>query len=69
PGGPATLTPREREVAELAARGHPNKEIAHRLYLSPRTVEDHLSRILRKLDLTGRAGIAHKLGELEPPAG
>ncbi|MEV0028000.1 AAA family ATPase [Nocardia sp. NPDC050793] len=67
PGGPATLTPREREVAELAARGHPNKEIAHRLYLSPRTVEDHLSRILRKLDLTGRAGIAHKLGELEPP--
>ncbi|MGV9614925.1 LuxR C-terminal-related transcriptional regulator, partial [Nocardia xishanensis] len=37
--------------------------------LSPRTVEDHLSRILRKLDLTGRAGIAHKLGELEPPAG
>ncbi|MGV9819867.1 AAA family ATPase [Nocardia xishanensis] len=69
PGEPATLTPREREVAELAARGHPNKEIAHRLYLSPRTVEDHLSRILRKLELTGRAGIAHKLGELEPPAG
>ncbi|WP_431969428.1 AAA family ATPase [Nocardia sp. bgisy134] len=67
PGGSATLTPREREIAELAARGHPNKEIAHRLYLSPRTVEDHLSRILRKLDLTGRAGIAHKLGELDSP--
>ncbi|WP_218024509.1 helix-turn-helix transcriptional regulator, partial [Nocardia lijiangensis] len=67
PGGSTTLTAREREVAELAARGHPNKEIAQRLYLSPRTVEDHLSRILRKLGLTGRAGIAHKLGELDAP--
>ncbi|MEV0341490.1 AAA family ATPase [Nocardia sp. NPDC050713] len=65
PGGATALTAREREVAELAARGHPNKEIAQRLYLSPRTVEDHLSRILRKLDLSGRAGIAHKLGELD----
>ncbi|MCP2280234.1 AAA family ATPase [Nocardia amikacinitolerans] len=65
PGGATALTAREREVAELAARGHPNKEIAHRLYLSPRTVEDHLGRILRKLELSGRAGIAHKLGELD----
>lgn len=64
-GGATTLTAREREVAELAARGHPNKEIAHRLYLSPRTVEDHIGRILRKLELSGRAGISHKLGELD----
>ncbi|AYF78895.1 LuxR family transcriptional regulator [Nocardia yunnanensis] len=41
-----------------------NKEIAARLYLSPRTIEDHLSRILRKLGLTSRAGIALHLAAL-----
>ncbi|MGW4532821.1 LuxR C-terminal-related transcriptional regulator [Nocardia sp. NPDC004340] len=62
--GPNALTEREREVAELAARGLTNKAIAEQLYLSPRTVEDHLGRILRKLGITGRAGIAHRLTEL-----
>ncbi|MFJ2668607.1 AAA family ATPase [Nocardia fluminea] len=64
-GAPTVLTGREREVAELAAHGHTNKAIAEHLYLSPRTVEDHLGRVLRKLGLTGRAGIARKLGELD----
>ncbi|MFI6573717.1 AAA family ATPase [Nocardia fluminea] len=64
-GAPTALTGREREVAELAAHGHSNKAIAEHLYLSPRTVEDHLGRVLRKLGLTGRAGIARKLGELD----
>ncbi|MEU4323011.1 AAA family ATPase [Nocardia fluminea] len=64
-GAPTALTGREREVAELAAHGHTNKAIAEHLYLSPRTVEDHLGRVLRKLGLTGRAGIARKLGELD----
>ncbi|MGW6701899.1 AAA family ATPase [Nocardia sp. NPDC055049] len=64
-GPPAALTRREREVAELAANGHTNKAIAEHLCLSPRTVEDHLSRVLRKLGLAGRAGIARKLGELD----
>lgn len=63
--GETALTRREREVAELAAHGHSNKDIAAHLHLSPRTVEDHLGRILRKLDLTGRAGIARKLDELD----
>ncbi|WP_410876497.1 AAA family ATPase [Nocardia sp. A7] len=67
-GTPTTLTKREREIADLAANGHTNKAIAEHLYLSPRTVEDHLSRVLRKLDLTGRAGIARKLGELDAAA-
>ncbi|MGW6427497.1 LuxR C-terminal-related transcriptional regulator [Nocardia sp. NPDC055053] len=58
------LTRREREVAELAAQGHTNKDIAAHLYLSPRTVEDHLGRVLRKLGLTSRAAIARKLDEL-----
>lgn len=61
---PTSLTRREREVAELAAHGHTNKDIAAHLYLSPRTVEDHLGRVLRKLGLTSRAGIARKLDEL-----
>ncbi|MEV6365183.1 helix-turn-helix transcriptional regulator [Nocardia asteroides] len=65
PGDATTLTRREREVAELAAQGQTNKDIATHLYLSPRTVEDHLGRVLRKLSLTSRAGIARKLDELD----
>ncbi|MEV0464558.1 AAA family ATPase [Nocardia tengchongensis] len=65
--GATILSEREREVAELAARGLTNKDIAEKLFLSPRTVEDHLGRILRKLGLTGRGGIAHKLAELDRP--
>ncbi|MFE3989593.1 AAA family ATPase [Nocardia tengchongensis] len=65
--GATMLSEREREVAELAARGLTNKDIAEKLFLSPRTVEDHLGRILRKLGLTGRGGIAHKLAELDRP--
>ncbi|MFB7879003.1 AAA family ATPase [Nocardia sp. NPDC056064] len=67
PGTASTLTRREREVAELAAHGHSTKDIAAHLYLSPRTVEDHLGRVLRKLGLTRRAGIARKLDELDSP--
>ncbi|MEV0063632.1 helix-turn-helix transcriptional regulator, partial [Nocardia sp. NPDC050718] len=62
------LTRREREVADLAALGYANKDIAAHLYLSPRTVEDHLGRVLRKLGLTSRAGIARKLDELSGPS-
>ncbi|MFE3727269.1 LuxR C-terminal-related transcriptional regulator [Nocardia sp. NPDC059154] len=62
--GATKLSEREREVAELAAKGLANKEIAAQLYLSPRTIEDHLGRILRKLGLTSRAGIASRLAEL-----
>jgi DNA-binding CsgD family transcriptional regulator len=46
--GLITLTAREQEIAELAARGLTNREIADNLYLSLRTVENHLQRILRK---------------------
>ncbi|MBL1079183.1 AAA family ATPase [Nocardia sp. 2] len=65
--GAVALTAREREIAELAAQGHSNRDIATQLYLSPRTVEDHLGRILRKLGLTGRAGIARRLHDFDPP--
>lgn len=48
------LTPREREVLQLIARGYLYKEIAARLNLSARTVESHVSNVLRKLQLSTR---------------
>jgi DNA-binding CsgD family transcriptional regulator len=52
------LTPRESEVAELVALGLSNAVIAKRLSLSERTVENHVSRILIKLDLPSRTALA-----------
>jgi two-component system response regulator NreC len=49
------LTPREREVLRLIALGHTSVEVAHRLGLSPRTIETHRARIHRKLRLDTRA--------------
>ena len=48
------LTPREREVLQLIARGYRYKEIAARLHLSVKTVEAHVSSVLRKLQLSSR---------------
>jgi DNA-binding CsgD family transcriptional regulator len=59
--GADALTPAERRVAEIAADGATNREIARRLYLSPKTVEMHLRSAYRKLDLTGRDGLAAAL--------
>jgi DNA-binding NarL/FixJ family response regulator len=59
-GEPATdpeldlLTAREREVLQLIARGYRYKEIAARLHLSVKTVESHVSAVLRKLQLSSR---------------
>jgi DNA-binding NarL/FixJ family response regulator len=50
-----TLTAREREVLQLIARGYKYKEIAARLHLSVKTVEAHVSSVLRKLQLSSRA--------------
>jgi DNA-binding NarL/FixJ family response regulator len=48
------LTGREREVLQLIARGYRYKEIAARLHLSVKTVESHVSNVLRKLQLSSR---------------
>jgi DNA-binding NarL/FixJ family response regulator len=48
------LTPREREVLQLIARGYRYKEIAARLHLSVKTIESHVTNVLRKLQLTNR---------------
>ena len=48
------LTPREQEVLRLIARGYAYKEIASRLHLSVKTIETHVSAVLRKLQLSNR---------------
>ena len=54
----ALLTPRELDVLKLVAQGLSNADIARRLVLSEHTVHRHLANILRKLDLSSRAGAA-----------
>ena len=51
----SALSPREIEVAELAARGDKTPDIARSLFLSPKTVEAHLATIMRKLGIKNRA--------------
>jgi DNA-binding CsgD family transcriptional regulator len=55
------LTASERSVAELAALGHTNREIADRLVLSVRTVESHLASAYRKLDIRSRVQLGRAL--------
>jgi DNA-binding NarL/FixJ family response regulator len=54
-GMPRALTHREQEILQLAADGHPNREIAEQLGLSPLTIKSHLGRIGRKLGSGDRA--------------
>jgi DNA-binding CsgD family transcriptional regulator len=58
------LTAQELEIAMLAAMGLTNKEIAERLYLSPRTVSTHLYRIFPKLGITSRAALRDALNAI-----
>lgn len=53
----ASLTPRERNVAELVASGLSNRQIADQLVLTVATVKDHVHRILRKSGLASRAAV------------
>jgi DNA-binding NarL/FixJ family response regulator len=53
-GWPGGLTAREVEVLVLVARGHPNKEIARRLVVTPKTVSNHVEHIYTKLGISSR---------------
>jgi DNA-binding NarL/FixJ family response regulator len=52
------LTPREQEVLRQIARGYAYKQVARRLDISPKTVEKHVSAVLRKLQLSSRHELA-----------
>jgi len=52
------LSPREQEVAHLVAQGLTNRRVAQELFLSPRTVDRHLSAAMRKLGVTTRTALA-----------
>ncbi len=57
-GGTGALTPSERRVADLAAGGRTNREIAQELFVTPKTVEVHLSAAYRKLGIASRHALA-----------
>jgi DNA-binding CsgD family transcriptional regulator len=59
-----TLTPREMEVAQLAAQGQRNSEIARDLHISKPTVETHLKHIYRKLNIRSRTELSHLIRDL-----
>ena len=52
-----TLTQREQDIALMVCQGMSNKQIAERLYLSPKTVETHLTRVFAKLDVSARGDL------------
>jgi DNA-binding CsgD family transcriptional regulator len=59
--GVESLTPSERRVADLAAEGQSNRDIAQALYVTPKTVEVHLTSIYRKLGVRNRADLTEAL--------
>jgi DNA-binding CsgD family transcriptional regulator len=54
------LTPTELDVVRLVAEGIPNKDIATRLFISPRTVQSHLRHVYNKLGFTSRVQLAQE---------
>ena len=62
-----TLTESEWRVASLATLGHTNREIAAKLFITPSTVEQHLTRVYRKLGVKDRRGLPADLGRAAAP--
>ena len=65
--GVGALSGRESEVAELAAAGRTNREIAAAMFISEKTVEKHMARVFEKLGVGSRAEVAHRLGQRVRP--
>ena len=67
--GTASLTAQQRQIADLAAAGLSNKQIAERLFLSPRTVGYHLHQVFPKLGIASRAALRDALAALPETGG
>ncbi|MBV8710283.1 MAG: helix-turn-helix transcriptional regulator [Solirubrobacterales bacterium] len=67
--GAESLTPSERRIADFAAAGSSNAEIAQALFVTIKTVEAHLTQIYRKLDITSRRDLGRALATLAIPRG
>jgi DNA-binding CsgD family transcriptional regulator len=65
-GPPDELTPSEERVARLAASGLTNRQIANSLQVSPKTVDTHLGRVYRKLDIRSRAELGARMAGGDP---
>ncbi|MEU1639970.1 LuxR C-terminal-related transcriptional regulator [Nonomuraea sp. NPDC005701] len=65
--GLTALTPQQLQIAQLAAAGLTNKQIAARLFLSPRTVSTHLYQVFPKLGITSRAALRDALANPPDP--
>ncbi len=63
--GLESLTPSERRVAEMAADDMTNKDIAQTLFVTPKTVEVHLSSVYRKLEISSRGQLSDALGAVK----
>ncbi|MDQ3978588.1 MAG: helix-turn-helix transcriptional regulator [Actinomycetota bacterium] len=63
--GAGSLTPRELEVAQLAAAGKSTRQIGVHLYVSQKTVETHLTQIFTKLGVSSRRAIAAALARVQ----
>ncbi|HEX8770597.1 MAG TPA: tetratricopeptide repeat protein, partial [Acidimicrobiales bacterium] len=69
PNGWASLTPAEHDVAYFAAQGLTDKEIAKRLFVSPRTVGAHLRHVFEKLEIKSRRDLRHDTAPARPDEG
>jgi len=59
--GAESLTASERRVAQMATEGRSNRDIAQELFVSPKTIENHLGRVYVKLGISGRRQLAEHL--------
>ncbi|HEU5010035.1 MAG TPA: LuxR C-terminal-related transcriptional regulator, partial [Gaiellaceae bacterium] len=65
PAMPEQLTPQELRIAGLVAEGKSNRDVAATLFLSPKTVEFHLTRIYRKLEIRSRSELVRRMADDE----
>lgn len=64
-----TLTPRQQQVCELAVQGLTHKEIAIRLGISHRTVEDHITRAFEVFGVRNKVGLLYRLMQTQSGSG